>query len=75
MGLFLIVVGLIVGGLATFAYVYLIGFGCGMNTTGCKSDLIYLYFRHLFFEEGLIYLTVMAFAVMLLIGGFMVRRS
>lgn len=69
MRLFLILLGLAIGGFATFCYVYLIGFGCGMGPTGCNSDLIQLYFRHIFNPEGWIYLTVMAVAAVILIAG------
>jgi len=75
MAIFLIVMGLAVGGMATFGFVYMVGLGCGMGPTGCRSSLISLYFRHLFDPEGIVYLMIMAVSAAVLIAGIRLRRS
>ncbi|RRH68854.1 hypothetical protein [Falsigemmobacter faecalis] len=75
MNMLLIIFGLIIAGLGTLGFVDLIGFGCGMGTTGCRSTLWGRYFRHLPDPEGLVCLVIMAIAVALVLGGFSARRS
>lgn len=74
MRLVLIVLALVIGGVATFCYTYLVGFGCGMSPNGCTSSLLQLYFRHIFDPEGGVYLLVMLLAVTILIAGLRHRN-
>lgn len=74
MGLALTFIGLLLGGLSTFGYVYLVELGCAMNTTGCNSSLVSLSLRLLVSPEGLVYLGIMAVSIGMIVGGNRLRR-
>jgi hypothetical protein len=74
MRIFLILLGISMASISTFCLVYLVGLGCAMNTTGCRTGLLTLFISSLWRAEGHIYLFFMSISAIVFIFGLKYRK-